>query len=60
MFEAPTDTQMRKAMRAAHQERADALRQIFGWLFRSGRRTAANHAEKRPAPRREPANLRTC
>lgn len=33
MFEAPTNTETRNAMQRAHEERAQAMKDAWRWLF---------------------------
>ncbi len=37
MFEAATDTATRNAMQRAHEERAQAMKDAWSWLFSSSR-----------------------
>lgn len=37
MFETPTNTLMRNAMIRAHEERAQAMKDAWNWLFSSSR-----------------------
>lgn len=36
MFEAPTNDVARDAMKRAHEERSQAIRDVWHWLFPSG------------------------
>jgi hypothetical protein len=43
-----TPEELQTIVRRAHQGRAEAMREFFGWLFR--RRKATAEATKQPAP----------